>query len=65
MKMINIVDTVLTFLFIFSTISLVRLGVNFLKALLSNPPKPFEFEKYETMMYGLFVSYIITYLINF
>ena len=63
--MINTVDAILTFLFVFSTISLVRLGVNFLKALLSNPPKQFEFEKYETMMYGLFVSYIITYLINF
>jgi hypothetical protein len=62
--MINIVEQILTFIFIFSVISLVRLCVNFFRALLSNPPKPFEFEKYETVTYGLFVSYIITYLIN-
>ncbi len=62
--MINIFEPILTFIFIFSVISLVRLCFNFFSALLSNPPKPFEFEKYEIIVYGLFVSYIITYLIN-
>ena len=36
---------------------------DFVRAIFSDPPKPFELNKWGTLTYGLFVSYIITYLI--
>jgi hypothetical protein len=55
---------VLTFLFLFSIMALIRLVFNFLRALLSTPPKPFELMVHEVAIYGIFLSYIITYLIH-
>jgi hypothetical protein len=43
--------------------ALLKLGFDFSRAIFSNPPKPFEMDKWETIIYGLFVSYIITYII--
>jgi hypothetical protein len=56
-------DIVLGFLLIFSIVSLVKLGFNFLSAFFSNPPKEFELTNTENLIYGLFVTYILTYII--
>jgi hypothetical protein len=61
--MLNIIPAISFFLFVFSLIALLRLGFNFTRALFSNPPKPFEMSISETTIYGIFLSYIITYLI--
>lgn len=61
--MINTLTPVFGFVFIFSIMALLKLVFDFSRAIFSNPPKPFEINKWETLIYGLFVSYIITYLI--
>jgi len=59
------VTPILTFLFVFSIMALIRLLVNFLRALLSTPPKKFELVESEIIIYGTLLSYIITYIIHF
>jgi hypothetical protein len=59
----TILHPILGFIFVFSVLALVRFTFNFLRALLSTPPKPIEVTFNETVFYGLFISYIITYLI--
>jgi len=54
---------ILGFLFVFSVLALIRFMFNFLRALLSTPPKPIDIKLTETIFYGVFLSYIITYLI--
>jgi hypothetical protein len=63
--MVNIISALLFFILTFSVLSLIRLGVTFMRALFSTPPKPFEMAKVETITYGLLLSYIITYFIYF
>jgi len=43
--------------------ALLRLSINFLRAIFSDTPKPFEMTILETVIYGLFISYVITYII--
>jgi len=52
-----------TFLAVFASLSLGRLLVSFLKALLSNPPKPFEIERSALIYYGICVSFLVTLII--
>ena len=54
---------VATFTFIFALISLMKVGVNFITALLSSPPRKLEIGQRELIYYGLSLSYIITFLI--
>jgi hypothetical protein len=61
--MINDLAPLFGFTFIFSIMALIRLGITFLRAIFSNPPKQFEMGDKETIIYGLFMTYIITYLI--
>jgi hypothetical protein len=61
--MLNNLTPLFGFIFVFSVMALLRLSFNFLRAIFSDPPKPFEMDNKETIMYGLFISYIITYLI--
>jgi hypothetical protein len=61
--MINTLQPIFGFVFVFSIMALLKLGFDFSRAIFSNPPKPFEMDKWETIIYGLFVSYIITYII--
>lgn len=58
------ITPILTFIFLFSIMALTRLIFNFLRALLSTPPKPFELTIYQITIYGIFLSYILTYLIH-
>ena len=60
-----LVTPILTFLFLYSIMALIRLGINFLRALLSNPPKLFKLTVTEVAVYGIFLSYVITFLIHF
>ena len=61
--MLNTLQPVFGFVFIFSIMALLKLIFDFVRAIFSDPPKPFELDKWEIITYGLFVSYIITYLI--
>jgi hypothetical protein len=60
----EILYKIITFGFIFSTLAIIKLVVEFLRAIYSNPPKKFEISNTTTIIYGIFISYIITYLIN-
>jgi len=51
------------FIAVFSTIALVRLVINFVSALISNPPRKMEIGERALIIYGLFLSYLICYLI--
>jgi hypothetical protein len=59
----NIITPIFGFILIFSIMALLRLGINFLRVIFSETPKPFEMTKLETVIYGLFISYITTYII--
>jgi len=59
----NLITYLSSFIAVFSTIAIIRLIVNFVSALLSNPPKKMEFSDRVLTIYGLFLSYIITFLI--
>lgn len=62
--MFNLLTPVLTFIFVFSLIWVLRAAFIFFSALFSNPPKPFEISKVEVLAQGLLISYIITFLIH-
>jgi hypothetical protein len=62
--MINYLNPILLFLLIYSILAVIRFVGNFFIAILSTPPKKFEASLIETIIYGVFLSYIITYLIS-
>lgn len=61
------IETLMTYITIFaavfSSLSLIRLLINFIKALLSNPPQKFEVGQRALVYYGLATSYLITLII--
>lgn len=57
------INYLLLFCFIFTILLLLRFIFNFSRSVFSNPPAPYEFEKYEQLYYGLSISYVLTYLI--
>jgi hypothetical protein len=61
------IETLMTYLTIFAAVftslSLIRLLINFVKALLSNPPQKFEVGQRALVYYGLAASYLITLII--
>lgn len=62
--MINeIVANITLFIFVFSVLAMVRLGVNFVSSLLSDPPQPLNLSNQEIILHGIFLSYIISYII--
>ena len=61
----NLIEPITGFIFAFSIVALLRLVTNFSRALLSNPPKPFKISEGKSIIYGLLLSYIITFLIYF
>jgi hypothetical protein len=52
-----------TLIFIFSCLTIVRLGVMLVSTILSNEPKSLGLNNYERVLYGLSLSYMLTYLI--
>jgi len=61
--MLNQIEFYTTFIFIFSILATIRLTVGFFKSFLSDPPKPFEMTTTESVTHGLFITYILTFLI--
>jgi hypothetical protein len=59
--MVNI-DTIFLFVFIFSILTSLRLVMKFISALLQ--PEKNKFGSRELVIYGLFISYLITYIIK-
>jgi|694.fasta_scaffold00190_52 hypothetical protein len=58
------IDTLYLFVFIFSIISITRIFLKFIISLLQTDPKPILFSNREIFLYGLFLTYIITFLIQ-
>jgi len=59
----SLMTYIATFTFVFTLISLMRIGINFITSLLSSPPRKLEIGQRELIYYGLSLSYIITFLI--
>jgi hypothetical protein len=63
--MLEVLSTYLiTFITVFAGLSLIRVLIQFLRALLSNPPKPFTLNTKTLIYYGICLSFILTLLIN-
>jgi len=63
-----VIETIMTyiaiFIAVFTSLSIIRFSVNFIKALLSTPPKKFEIGVGSLIYYGLCLSYLITLIIT-
>jgi hypothetical protein len=62
--MTNIIEFFSNLIFVFCVLSTIQLSLNFIRAVFSDPPKPFTLTKTENILYGVVFSYIITYLIH-
>jgi len=60
----DLLKYLIIFLSVFATLSIIQLLVNFIKALLSNPPKQLTLERGALIYYGICVSFLMTILIN-
>ncbi len=58
------INTIYLFVFVFSLIAVFRVVFRFIVSLLQSEPKKFVLNGRETIFFGLFLSYIITYLIQ-
>jgi len=61
---IPIMGYIITFLFVFAIISLLRLLFKFISALLSTPPQKFILDNNALIYYGICISFLITVLFN-
>jgi len=59
----SLITYTFTFIAVFSSVALGRLLINFVSALTSNPPKKMDLGERTLTIYGLLLSYLITYLI--
>ena len=59
----NIITYITTFTAVFTLLCLIRLGVSFIRVLLSNPPQKFEISERSLIYHGLCLSYLMTLLI--
>ena len=60
----NNLDSLFLFVFILSTLTVIRTVFRFLRALLQNPPTPLVLSSRELIFLGISISYVITYLIQ-
>jgi hypothetical protein len=58
------INNIFLFVFIFSLLGVVRVLAKTIVSLFRTPPTKVEFTNLETIVFGLFMSYIITYLLN-
>jgi hypothetical protein len=58
------VDSIFLFLFVFSTLGVLRVGLMFVLSLFNDPPTQLTFSKIEIITFCIFLSYIITYLLK-
>lgn len=62
--MINNVQSLFTFFFVFSILVIIRIGFKVIGALLQNEPQPLVLSNRELIILGTSISYFITYIIN-
>lgn len=60
----NLMTYITIFFAVFASLSLIRLIINFIRALLSNPPQKFEVGQRALIYYGLCISYLTTLIIS-
>jgi hypothetical protein len=58
------INTIYLFVFIFSTLTVVRTIGRVISSLFSNPPKPMVWNRWELIFLGLSISYCLTYIIK-
>jgi len=58
------INNIFLFIFIFSLLGILSVTIKTLVSLFANPPSPVEFTLRETIVFGLFISYVLTYIIN-
>jgi hypothetical protein len=58
------IDTIYLFIFVFSLVAIFRSVFRFIISLLQENPEKLVFSSRETIFMGLFITYIITYLIQ-
>jgi bacteriorhodopsin len=58
------VDSIFLFFFVFSTLGVLRVSVMFVLSLFNDPPTQLTLSKIEIITFGIFLSYIITYLLK-
>jgi hypothetical protein len=58
------IDTIFLFVFIFSTLTVVKTVGRILSSLFSNPPKQIVWGKWELIFLGLAISYCLTFIIK-
>jgi hypothetical protein len=54
----------IVFLSVFAALSVLRLIVNFIRALLSNPPTKLTLDRGSLIYYGICISFLTTLIIN-
>lgn len=59
----SLMTYIIIFTAVFTSLSLIRLLINFVRALLSNPPQKFEVGQGAIVYYGLSISYLLTLII--
>lgn len=60
----TVITHITTFVAIFAVLSIIRLLINFIRALLSNPPQKFEIGHRALVYYGICVSYLLTLILS-
>jgi hypothetical protein len=58
------INNIFLFVFIFSILGVFRVFFKLFVSLFGNPPKKLELSNKETILFGLFISYIITFILN-
>jgi hypothetical protein len=58
------INTIYLFVFIFSTLTVVKTVGRIISSLFSNPPKQIVWTKRELFFLGLAISYCLTYIIK-
>jgi hypothetical protein len=58
------INNIFLFVFTFSILGVFRVAFKLFVSLFGNPPKKLELSNRETILLGLFISYIITYIFN-
>jgi hypothetical protein len=58
------INNIFLFIFIFSLLGVLRVVIKTVVSLFRDPPTPVELTTRETIVFGLFLSYALTYIIN-
>jgi len=58
------INTFYLFVFIFSTLTVVKTVGRIISSLFANPPKPIVWGKWELIFLGLAISYCLTFIIK-